>query len=191
MSRNPNVIKSNADPFALTIGQLDTLVDDRTISRCAPEPFIQCARRCYYVVYQSRSSQIELLRQMKTKKIIVKSLGDEIEKLYLPSYLEAGVWIFDLMRRKPCLPQQNIDANSIRCGMRTCEPGNFARSVQNRIKPFRAGTTHLAIPLERSLRQWTDEAFITAWVLDVLSLAVAEVVHEDEQDGSRRGVGWN
>src|SRR4029077_13751646 len=183
MSRNPDVIKSNADPFALPIGQLDTLVDDRTISRCAPEPFIQCARRCYYVVYQSRSSQIELLRQMKTKKIIVKCLGDEIEKLYLPSYLEAGVWIFDLMRRKPCLPQQNIDANSIRCGMRTCEPGNFARSVQNRIKPFPAGTAHLGNPTRTfSHGQWPDEAFITALVLDVLRLAVAEVVHEDEQD---------
>jgi hypothetical protein len=103
---------------------------------------------------------------MKTKKIIVKSLGDEIEKVYLPSNLEAGVWIFDLMRRKPCLPQQNIDANSIRCAMRTCEPGNFARSVQNRINPFRAGTTHLGNPTRTlSHGQWTDEAFITAWVL--------------------------
>src|SRR5262249_51116681 len=59
----------------------DALVDDRAIPRSALYRFIQCGRLCKNVMKQSYCSQIEILRQMKSEKIVVESLCDKLRNL--------------------------------------------------------------------------------------------------------------
>ena len=76
VSRDTNLFKSEVNLFALTMDQRDALVGDRAVPRSALYRFIQCGRLCKNVMKQSYCSQIEILRQMKSEKIVVESLCD-------------------------------------------------------------------------------------------------------------------
>jgi hypothetical protein len=79
---------------------------------------VQPLGRGQYVIQQADHPQIEIQSQVKSQKIVIDSLGDQIKKPDLAAYLDTRGGIVDLPAGQASLAQQNVGIDTVLLRMR-------------------------------------------------------------------------
>jgi hypothetical protein len=97
LSLNVNVTEGDCSPSLCTNVQRNPVIHDPTIAFRSSERVRQHFGGCQDVIEQPDLAKIEVKRQVKSKKIILQSVGGKGQKLDLALYREAGAGIIDLL----------------------------------------------------------------------------------------------
>src|SRR5215471_13174692 len=97
MARNARILKTNFYILSLMKPQCNAFIDYRAVSRGSLQSVIKRVGGSQDIVKQPDRAKIEFLREVKSKTVILKCHGCEIEKFDLSLNGKASAGVNDLL----------------------------------------------------------------------------------------------